>query len=150
MSGIGATIGALSVASFGRRQGNGKLLIAGAAGFGLSLLLFSRSPVLWMAMTGTFLAGLSSTGYTSQDQTILQMLTPSEIRGRVLGIYFLDRGLMPLGSLLAGTLASLLSGPWAVTIMGSSCFLIAVGVAIFVPTLWRLRLLPGSEKEAIS
>jgi MFS family permease len=145
MSGIGATIGALSVASFGRRQGNGKLLVGGAAGFGLSLVLFSRSPVLWMALSGTFLAGLTSTSYTSQDQTILQMITPSEVRGRVLGIYFLDRGLMPLGSLLAGTLAHLLGGPWAVTSMGAACFLVAVGVAILIPRLWRLKLSPSGE-----
>jgi len=145
MSGIGATLGALAIASFGRRQGNGRLLIAGAAGFGLALVLFSRSPILAMAMTGTFLAGLFNSGYTAQNQTMLQMLTPAELRGRVLGVYFLDRGFMPLGSLLAGLLASLLGGPWAVTLMGGSCFLLAIGVAVVIPALWRLKLLPASE-----
>jgi MFS family permease len=146
MGGIGAVIGALTIASLGQRQGSGKLLIAGAAGFGLSLVFFARSPVLWMAMVFTFLAGLTNSGYTSQNQTIIQTLTPSEIRGRVLGVYLLNRGLMPIGSLIAGALASFLGGPWAVTIMGASCFLLVIGVALFKPDMWKSKLLPSSEK----
>ena len=140
--GIGAIIGALTIASLGSRQGSGKLMICGAAGFGLSLLLFSRSPVLQMAMVFTFMVGLCNTSYASQNQTLLQLLTPQELRGRVLGVYMLDRGLMPLGSLLAGALADTLGASWAVTIMGASCFLLAIGVAIFTPDLWRLNLKP--------
>jgi len=148
MVGIGAVLGALIIASLGRRQGSGKLLIAGAAGFGVSLVFFSRSPVLWMAMVFTFLAGFSNSGYTSQNQTIIQMLTPAEIRGRVLGVYLLNRGLMPIGSLIAGALASFLGGPWAVTIMGASCFLLTIGIAAIKPDIWKSKLLPSSEKAA--
>jgi MFS family permease len=148
MAGIGAVLGALTVASLGRRQASGKLLIAGAAAFGLSLVFFSRSPVLWMAMAFTFLAGLSNTSYSSQDQTIIQTLTPSDIRGRVLGIYLLSGGLMSLGSLIAGVLASFMGGPWAVTIMGVSCFLLAIGVAVVKPDIWKLKLLPVTQKAA--
>jgi MFS family permease len=143
--GIGAVVGALGIASLGRRQGSGKLLIAGAACFGLSLVFFSRSPVLWMSMCFTFLAGLSNSGYTSQDQTIIQTITAPEVRGRVLGVYLLNRGLMPIGSLIAGALANFLGGPWAVTIMGASCFLLAAGVGLFGPRLWKLSLIPNHK-----
>lgn len=143
--GIGAVLGALIIASLGRRQGSGKLLIVGAVGFGLSLVLFSRSPVLQMAMVFTFFAGFCNTTYNSQNQTIIQTLAPPELRGRVLGIYLLDRGLMPLGSLLAGGLASLLGAPWAVTIMGTSCLLLVVGVVLSVPALWKQNLVPGNS-----
>jgi MFS family permease len=137
--GIGALIGSLSVASMGSRQGSGKLLIGGAAVFGLSLVLFSRSPTWHVAMIFTFFAGLSNSAYTTQDQTIIQTLAPANMRGRVLGVYFLDRGLMPIGSLLAGILAARLnSAPWAVTIMGASCFVLAIIMAIAVPGLLKL------------
>ncbi len=56
MIGIGAMLGALTIASMGRKGGSGKLMILGAAGFGLSLVFFANSPVLWMAMVFTFLA----------------------------------------------------------------------------------------------
>lgn len=144
--GIGAIVGALTIASIGHRQGNAKLMIFAAAGFGLCLVLFSQSPVLAMAMVFTFMVGMCNTSYASQNQTILQLLTPKELRGRVLGIYMLDRGLAPLGSLLAGGLAEALGGRWAVTIMGGSCFLLAIGVAVFVPALWKFNLKPNQTE----
>lgn len=135
--GIGSVVGALIMASLSQR--NGKFLILGAIGFSLSLILFSQSPIIWMAVIGTFLIGFFNNSYLSQNQTMLQLLTPKELRGRVLGIYFLDRGLMPLGSLLIGYLASLAGGPWAITIMGASCCVLIIGVAFFSPDLWKSR-----------
>ena len=142
MLGVGAILGALTIASLGRRQTSGKLLIVGAAGFGLCLMLFSRSPVVLVAAFFILLAGFFNSGYTSQDQTIIQLLTPAPLRGRVLGVYLLNHGLMPVGSLFAGILATFLGGPWAVTVMGTSCFLLAVGIGFCVPSLWQLRFIP--------
>jgi hypothetical protein len=53
---------------------------------------------------------------------------------------------MPIGSLIAGVLASFLGGPWAVTIMGASCLLLTIGIAVFVPAIWKSKLLLSSEK----
>jgi hypothetical protein len=53
---------------------------------------------------------------------------------------------MPIGSLIAGALADYLGGPWAVTIMGATCFLIAVGMSFAVPDLWNSRLIPAGGK----
>ena len=148
--GVGAVIGTLSIASMGHRQGNAKLLVAGATFFGVSLLLSSRSPIWQIAMIFTFCAGLSSSAYTTQDQTIIQTLAPKEMRGRVLGVYFLNRGLMPIGSLIAGALAQWLnSAPWAITIMGTSCVLVVVLMAILVPEILKLgNLKAGEGKDA--
>jgi len=41
-----------------------------------------------------------------------------------------------------------MGGPWAVTAMGTSCFVLAIVVALLVPALWKLKLVPGFEKEA--
>lgn len=139
MLGIGALVGALLMASLGKWQGSGQFLIAGAAGFGLSLAFFAYSPVLGLAMFFVFLAGVLDSAYTSQNLTMIQLLTPAEFRGRVMGIRMLDRGLQPLGSLLAGALAALLGGPAAVMIMGASCFLVAVIVGLSARRLWHLK-----------
>ncbi len=149
MVGAGAVCGALTVASLGKRQGSGKLLVLAAAAFGVSLVLFSRSQVLWLSMAFAMLAGFSNASYTSQDQTMMQMLTPDSLRGRVMGTYMLNRGLMPVGSLIAGALATAFGGPWAVTIMGASCVLLAAGVGIWVPQLWRIKAVSeDGETEA--
>ncbi len=140
MVGIGAVLGALLIASLGHSQGNGKLLVIGAVGFGLSIALFAQSPVLLMAVTFALIVGFFNTSYMSQSQTLLQVMVPQQLRGRVLGIYLLNRGLMPVGSLLAGALAHWLGGPWAVTVMGLSCFLLALVISLLEPGLWRLNL----------
>jgi MFS family permease len=146
IGGIGAILGALLTASLGRRQGSIKLLIGGAAGYGLSIVLFSRSPLLWMALGSTFLSSLCMAQYQSQNQTIIQVITPSAIRGRVLGVYNLSNALSPLGSMIAGGLASVLGAPLAVTIMGGACFLVVAGISIFARDLWKLNLEAESEK----
>lgn len=149
--GAGAVAGALGIASLRRWQGSGRLLVSGAAGFGLSLVLFARSPALPMMMVFAFMAGMSNSAYTSQNQTLLQMLTPAPLRGRVLGTYLLNRGLMPVGSLIAGALAMALGGPWAVAIMGASCLVLAIAIAVTAPELWRLsglRAAPAGRDAA--
>jgi MFS family permease len=140
MVGVGAVLGALAIASMGRRQGSGKLMMIAAAGFGVALILFSQTPVLWLAALFVLVGGISNSSYTTQDQTIIQTLAPPHLRGRVLGIYLLNRALMPFGSLLAGVLANYLGGPTAVTVMGASCVVLVVGIRIFAPGIWHLNL----------
>jgi MFS family permease len=140
MVGVGAVLGALTIASIGRLQGSGKLMIVGAAGFGVSLILFGHSHMLWLATIFILIIGVSNSSYTTQDQTIIQTLAPARLRGRILGIYLLNRALMPLGSLLAGALGNYLGGPMAVTIMGASCIALVLGIRIFAPDIWHLNL----------
>jgi len=139
-AGIGALLGALTIASLGTFRHKGMLLLAGATMFGLSLVAFSRSTSMPISMMCLFFAGMSNTSYTSQAQTIIQALTPSYIRGRVLSIYMLNRGLMPLGSLLAGALATWFGGPWAVTLMGTSCALLAISIGFKTPRIREIEI----------
>jgi MFS family permease len=150
MVGIGALVGALGMASFGGRRSSGRLLIAGAVGFGVSLVLFAVSPFLSLAMFCVLSAGFFNASYTTQNQTILQTIVPSEYRGRVLGVYLLDIGLMPLGSLMMGLLASFLGAPTTVAIMGVLCVVLAVAVGIWMRDLWNLNLAPQTEVIATS
>jgi MFS family permease len=98
-----------------------------------------------MALIFTFFSSMCMSQYQSQNQTIIQVITPSEIRGRVLGVYNLSNALSPAGSLLAGGLASLLGTPWAVTFMGAACILVAISIAVFSRSIWKLNL--GAERE---
>jgi MFS family permease len=148
MVGIGALTGALGMASFGWRRSGGKLLIAGAVGFGLSLVLFAASPLLPLAMFCVLLAGFFQASYATQNQTMLQTIVPSEFRGRVLGVYLLDVGLMPLGSLIVGVLAHFLGAPITVGIMGTLCVCLAAGVGMWRKDLWNLKLASRTQPAA--
>jgi MFS transporter, DHA1 family, staphyloferrin A biosynthesis exporter len=79
--------------------------------------------------------GLCNVTYGTQAQTLLQLETPQELRGRVLGIYMMDRGLTPIGALLFGSAASALGAPVAVTVLGSICAALALWAFISAPAL---------------
>jgi hypothetical protein len=64
------------------------------------LFSFSRSYPLSLLLL--VLIGGTQMTYMTTNQTLLQLTAPEELRGRVMGIYMLNQGLLPLGSLLAG------------------------------------------------
>jgi len=135
--GIGAMGGALTVASM-RGGPMGKLMLISAAIFGISLMLFSHSQWMWFSMTMAFVAGVANTSYTSQNQTIIQMMAPDHMRGRVLSIYMTNRAFTPLGTALAGLLAHAFGGPNAVLIMGLDTLVLVLLIGILVPGIAAL------------
>jgi MFS family permease len=138
--GIGSVAGALVVASIPRRYGYGFPVVAGAMAFGMMLFGFASSH--WVAASAALAlcVGLFSVTYQTQNQTLLQILAPRHMRGRVMSIYLLNRGLVPLGTLLAGALAERFGGPMALQIMS----LLAIGVVVIVvvgsPQFLKLRV----------
>ncbi|MCA9848893.1 MAG: MFS transporter, partial [Dehalococcoidia bacterium] len=60
------------------------------------------------------------------NQTVLQLSTPDEYRGRVMGIYMLNQGLLPLGSLFGGVMSDVFSAPIALATMGGMVSLLAL------------------------
>ena len=101
-SGVGAVCGALAVASLsqtGRRLG---LMLTGLVAFGLTLLGFSLSPWLWFSALMLLGVGASQQLYMSLNNTLIQEYVDEEYRGRILSTLFLNRGMVPLGTMLAG------------------------------------------------
>jgi MFS transporter, DHA1 family, staphyloferrin A biosynthesis exporter len=81
------------------------------------------------------LAGGFQMTYMTTNQTLLQLSIPDEFRGRVMGIYMLNQGLQPLGSLIAGTIASLATASVAVLLMGGFCLAMTVAAYTMMPTM---------------
>ena len=57
------------------------------------------------------IVGIFQMFFLASTATMLQMIVPDELRGRVLSLYMLDRGFMPLGALFAGTSAHFIGAP---------------------------------------
>ncbi len=143
--GAGAFLGAMGVATLGRNP-RGKLLLLLTGTFGLSLVFFSHSPWMWFSMLTAFICGVANTAFNAQNQTIIQMLAPDHMRGRIVSVYLIDRGLTPVGTAWAGILANFLGGPNAIVVMGLSCVALTLGVAFLVPSVVAL----GSETTTAS
>src|SRR5207302_209530 len=68
--------------------------------------------------------------YMTTNQTLIQVSIPDEVRGRVNGIYMLNQGLLPLGTLFAGAMSDVLSAPIVVFTMGVFVALLAVSFGL--------------------
>jgi hypothetical protein len=67
-------------------------------------------------MVALFMAGFFSAAYLALNQTALQLNVADEVRGRVLSVYLLTWGMLPLGQLAVGVLADFAGAPLAMLI----------------------------------
>lgn len=138
-SGVGALIGSLLVATYGGRLvKKGLPLTLGVMMFGVCLVGFAMSHWLPLSLGFIALASSASTGYLALTNASLLENSPPELHGRVMSVYMLDRGLMPLGTMFIGITADYAGAPIALTIMGGICLGLAALVAAFVPQVRRV------------
>ena len=126
-SGMGAVIGALVVAWLGRFPRMGVVLLLVQVAFGGLLIVFATSRVLWVSHLALFFAGAAMIVVFSMTSSLVQLIVPDHLRGRVVSIYMVAfRGGMPLGSLAAGYFATLASAPAVLAVNGGLMIVAAV------------------------
>ena len=116
---IGAVITGLVMARIGTFRRQGKLVIWSVAVFGLATLGFGLSHVFWLSLLMLALTGAADTVSTVLRQTIRQLATPDQLRGRMTSInmvFFM--GGPQLGEVEAGALAALIGAPLSVVTGG--------------------------------
>lgn len=139
-AGVGALMGALTLAMREGVKGLSRLVAGAAAGFGVSLILFSFSRSFWLSVVLLVPAGYSVMLQLASSNTLIQTLVPDNLRGRMMGFYsMMFMGMAPLGALGAGVAADLFGAPMTVAIGGVMCVL---GAAVFS------RFLPQFRAEA--
>lgn len=122
--GVGAMVGALTIALFSRRIPKGRSLVAGGTAFGLLIALFALSRSFALSVALLALAGCAMIVNNALTNTMLQTLVPDDLRGRVMGFYsFMFVGMAPFGAFQAGVFAERLGAPWAVAAGGLVCAL---------------------------
>ena len=138
--GVGAVIAVLALASVGNRiKHQGRFLLANILVLGCFLMLFSQITWFPLALLTLVIIGVFQMFFLASTATILQLIVPDELRGRVLSLYMLDRGFMPLGALFAGTAAHFIGAPLTVTAMGAIVVVLTVIVAWRIPAIRALQ-----------
>ena len=139
VSGAGAVVGALVVAWLGRFRHMGLTLLLVQVVFGGLIIAFSFSRVFWISNLLLFGAGACLLCVFSMTASLVQLLVPDHLRGRVMSIYMVAfRGGMPLGSLASGWAASLTSVPYVLAVNGGLVSLVAVYFLFRSPGVRRL------------
>jgi predicted MFS family arabinose efflux permease len=149
--GIGTVAGSLSVARSPRIRAIPGVQTLTAGLFAALVLVFSVTSLIPLAAMLLFAAGWLSAAFLAINQTSLQLHVDDSVRGRVLSIYLLTWGMLPLGQLGVGGLANLIGTPAAMVV--SCC--VALGcigmIAQRFPSLrprFPGRLEPAPERIA--
>jgi MFS family permease len=116
---IGSVITALVMARIGSFSKQGRLVVVSVAIFGLATAAFGFSTVFWFSLLMLAVTGAADTISTVLRQTIRQLVTPNQLRGRMTSINMMFfMGGPQLGELEAGLLAAAIGAPLSVVIGG--------------------------------
>lgn len=154
-SGLGAIAGTLYLASRRNAHGLIKVIPMAVGIFALALAAFALSHTFTLCALFVFFTGFSMMTHVASSNTIIQTVVDEDKRGRVMSLYAMSfMGVMPFGSLLAGSLAAKI-GVQDTLIAGAA--LCVLGAAVFssrLPRLGRIlqpvfsRIDPEPEVEA--
>jgi MFS family permease len=136
-SGVGALCGALTLAMRKNLKGLSLWVAVSCAGFGVVLLMFSFSRILWLSAALLVPVGFCMMIQMASSNTLIQSMVPDRLRGRVMAVYAMTfMGMAPLGALLAGSVAHKLGAPMTVGIGGVMAIM---GAAVFGSQLPAIR-----------
>ena len=126
-SGTGSVLGALVVAWLGKFKRMGLTALLMQAVYGVLIVAFASSHTLWLSAILLFFTGAALMMVFSTVTSLVQLIAPNEMRGRVMSIYMVAfRGGMPLGSLLSGYFATFIGSPMVIGINGVLLVLVAI------------------------
>ena len=112
--GLGALVGALSLAVLQRRLASGNVQFLVGVAWSVFLVGFSLSRFYWLSIALLMLSGFCQIAFVATSNTRIQAATPDHLRGRVMGLYAQSlMGVGPIGSFQAGTLAHFFGAPFA-------------------------------------
>jgi MFS family permease len=135
-SGLGALAGALYLASRSSVIGLGRAMVLATMAFGVGLIGFSQSRVLWLSLLLLPVVGGGMMVETASTNTILQTIVEEQMRGRVMSFYTMAfLGTAPLGSLLAGVAADRIGAPMTVLVGGLACVAAGGWFALRLPAI---------------
>jgi MFS family permease len=139
-AGVGALLGALTLAMRSGLKGLGRWVAVCCAGFGLSLMLFASSKSFWLSVALLLPVGYFIMLQMAASNTLIQSMVPDALRGRVMAVYsMMFMGMAPIGALLGGAISDRLGAPVTVA-MG--------GLAAVAGAWWFGAQLPKIRGEA--
>jgi len=138
-TGIGAFLGSITIAWLGRKYLRGSFVVRSATLLFLAVIGFAFSRKFFLSGALLMVAGYAMILMVATVNTLLQHLSSEGMRGRVMSFYataFL--GFAPVGSLIAGSLAGVITAPYAIAGMSSLALVAAWVLYAMHPELRKL------------
>ncbi|MBI4180901.1 MAG: MFS transporter [Chloroflexi bacterium] len=137
VSGIGAIIGSLTLASLPNKK-RGLMMLVSSLFLGIALTGFSFSSSWSLSLALIVFVGLGQAGQMTLGGTLLQYYTEATYLGRVMSILMMQFGLISFSTFAAGLLAEGIGVQWAVGGFAIVLIFVSVLMLVFVPRLRKL------------
>jgi hypothetical protein len=126
--GLGSIVGSLGIASAGNMRRKGFVALGSLIFLGAGISGFAISKSVPLSGTILVLVGASMMAVFATVNSLVQLITTNEMRGRVMSVYnFAFRGGMPMGNLLSGWLVPLFTAPVVLGVNG----LVLIALALY-------------------
>jgi predicted MFS family arabinose efflux permease len=126
-SGVGSIVGALTIAAFSNYKHKGRAALLMLVLLGAAITGFAASRAVWLSCVMLFISGASLIAVFTLVNSLVQLITTNEMRGRVMSVYnFAFRGGMPMGNLLAGRLVDQFTVAPVLAVNGMLLMLVAL------------------------
>ncbi len=138
--GVGGIIAALGSGWLSRSRRLGRILVVSIALWGAAIIAFGLASTLWIGLLLLAVAGGADSFSAVCRNTMMQTLTPDELRGRLTATYFMVVVGGPfIGDLEAGVVAGVASARASVISGGVLSIVGLAGAAALFPQVWRYR-----------
>lgn len=136
-TGVGAMLGALTLAAKQGLKGLSVWIVRASFGFGAGMVLFSMSRHFWLSVALLVPLAFGMMTQMAVSNTLIQSMVPDQLRGRVMAVYsMVFIGMGPIGAFFAGAMSDRIGAPLTVAIGGVGC---VVGSALFALKLPGIR-----------
>jgi len=139
VTGAGAIAGSLTVAVFSSPSQLRRLMLIGGIGLGISIVLFAFTTIYQLSLILLFFTGFLFQIFMTSNFTLVQVISPDYIRGRVLSLRMIALGLGPIGMFSLGAASEIFGAPRATAVMGAISLILAMVILVAVPSLRRVE-----------
>lgn len=138
MIGLGALLGSLFIAGLKTTQHRGFVLMGATAVSGLAILAAGLNSSYYIAIAIMVLVGIGDSGRRSLNASLIMENADPDHRGRVMGLYMMNFGLIPLGTIPMAALGALIGIQWAFATAGALLVLAAIAMTVLTPRVRNL------------
>ncbi len=136
--GVGALIGTLFIAGLSKKDKRGWILIFTSILSGFTIMISGLNSSYLLAIVLMLFLGLGDSGRRALNISLILENTDDEYRGRVMGLYTINFGLIPLGAIPLGFIADILGIQQAYFFAGLLLIIFALGYTIFTTKIRKL------------
>lgn len=138
--GIGGLLGTIVLARFSYFEHKGVQTLVAFGGAALTVIAMSQVDTLFGAAIVLALYQVFAQTVLTTNMTMVQGMTPDHLRGRVVGVYQMEIGLMPVGGVTAGAIANVWGVQTAFLAAGVTAGVVVLLIAVFSPSIRNMRL----------